>query len=52
MDPSDAIQIITLIILLILSGVFSSAETALTTVSKIKMRSLADEGNKRAASYI
>lgn len=52
MDPSDAIQIITLIILLILSGVFSSAETALTTVSKIKMRSLADEGNKRAATVL
>jgi CBS domain containing-hemolysin-like protein len=32
----------------LLSAFFSSAETALTTVNKIKMRTLADEGNKRA----
>ena len=43
-----AVQIIVLIILLLLSAFFSSAETALTTVNKIKMRTLADEGNKRA----
>lgn len=48
MDSSDAIQIIILIILLALSGFFSSAETALTTVNKIRMRSLAEDGNKRA----
>lgn len=52
MDPSDAIQAIQFVILLILfllSAFFSSAETALTTVSKIRMRSLADDGNKKAA---
>ena len=48
MDTSAAIQIIVLIILLFLSAFFSSAETSLTTVSKIKMRSLAEEGDKRA----
>lgn len=48
MDTSAAIQIIVLIILLLLSAFFSSAETCLTTVNKIKMRSLADEGNKKA----
>ncbi len=61
MDPSAAIlsapatggqipvfQIVVLIILLLLSAFFSSAETALTTVNKIRIRSLADEGNKRA----
>lgn len=48
MDSSDSIQFIILILLLMLSAFFSSAETALTTVSKIRMRSLADEGNKRA----
>ena len=52
MDSSDAIQFIILIVLLLLSGFFSSAETALTTVSKIKLRSLADEGNKRAADVL
>ncbi len=48
MDTSAVIQIIVLIILLALSAFFSSAETSLTTVNKIKMRSLAEEGNKRA----
>lgn len=52
MDPSDAIQFILLFILLMLSSFFSSAETALTTVSKIKMRSLAEDGNKRAATVL
>lgn len=48
MDPSDVATIIIIFILLVLSALFSSAETALTTVSKIKIRSLAEEGNKRA----
>lgn len=52
MDPSDAIQFVILFILLLLSAFFSSAETALTTVSKIKMRSLAEDGNKRAATVL
>lgn len=48
MDSGDVTQLIILIILLLLSAFFSSAETALTTVNKIRMRSLADEGSKRA----
>ena len=54
MDPSaaTAIQFIVLIILLLLSAFFSSAETSLTTVNKIRMRSLAEEGNKRAKTVI
>ena len=52
MDPSAAIQIIVLIILLFGSAFFSSAETALTTVNKIKMRSLAEEGDKKAKMVI
>ncbi len=62
MDPSAAIQsaaqqgvglqVVILVILLGLSAFFSSAETALTTVNKIKMRSLADDGNKRAKKVL
>lgn len=52
MDSSDAIQILILILLLALSAFFSSAETALTTVNKIRMKVLADEGNKRAATVL
>ena len=48
LDSSAVIQIIILIILLGLSAFFSSAETSLTTVNKIRLRSLAEEGNTRA----
>lgn len=37
-----------LAILIALSAFFSSAETAMTTVNKIKVRTLADNGDKRA----
>lgn len=49
MDPSDTYQIIILLILLALSAFFSSNETALMSVNRIRLRSLADEGNRRAA---
>lgn len=52
MDSSDVTQLIILFILLLLSGFFSSAETALTTVNKIRLRYLAEEGNKRAATTL
>lgn len=48
MDSGDATQLIVLLILLLLSAFFSSAETAMTTVNKIHIMALADEGNKRA----
>ncbi len=49
-DTGTIIQFIILIILVLLSGFFSSAETALTTVNRIRMRSLEEEGNRRAAT--
>ncbi len=52
MDSSDATRLIILFILLLLSAFFSSAETALTTVNKIRMRTLAEEGNKRARTVL
>lgn len=48
MDPSSAVQLIVILILLILSAFFSSAETAFTTVNHIHIRSLVEAGNKRA----
>ena len=45
-------MIIILIILVLLSAFFSSAETALTTVNKHKMRSLADDGDKSAKKVL
>lgn len=48
MSTSSITMIIILLILIILSAFFSSAETALTTVSKITIRSMIEEGNKKA----
>lgn len=52
MDPETIVQIVILIILLFLSSFFSSAETAFSTVSRLKMESLAEEGNKKAALVV
>lgn len=48
MSTSSLTMLIILLILIILSAFFSSAETALTTVSKITIRSMIEEGNKKA----
>ena len=52
MGPSETGQLIAVIILLCLSAFFSSSETALTTVNQIRMRTLADNGDKRAARVL
>ena len=48
MDPSVATQFLILIVLLALSAFFSSSETALSTVNRIRVRTLIEEGNKKA----
>ena len=52
MASDDAIQFGLLILLLLLSAFFSSAETAMTTVNKIRIKTLADEENKRAQTLL
>ncbi len=52
MDSSGPIQIVTLIILIFLSGFFSSAETAFVSCNKARIRSLADDGDKKAARVL
>lgn len=48
MDTDGVIQLFGLLILVMLSAFFSSAETSLTTVNRVRLRALADDGNKRA----
>ena len=48
MDTATIIQGIILVVLLGLSAFFSSAETSLTTINPIKVRTLIEKGNKRA----
>ena len=52
MDSSGPIQISVLIILIFLSGFFSSAETAFVSCNKARIRSLADDGDKKAARVL
>lgn len=46
MDSDVVSQIILLVVLLILSAFFSSAETAFTSVNKLRIRAEADDGSK------
>lgn len=52
MDLDSVIQIAALVILLAFSAFFSSAETALTTVNKIRVRNLAENGSRRAKTIL
>lgn len=45
-------QLIILILLLLLSAFFSSAETAFTTANRIRMRTLAEGGNRQAVRVL
>lgn len=48
-SPAVIFQLVILILLIVLSAFFSSAETAFSSTNRIKMRTLAEEGNKTAA---
>ena len=52
MDTTGVIQLIVIFVLIGLSAFFSSAETAFTTVNRVRMKALADEGNSRAAAAL
>ena len=52
MDSSHIGQLLTIILMVFLSAFFSSSETALTTVNKIRMKTLAENGDKRAAKVL
>ena len=48
MDTTGVIQLVSLAILVFLSAFFSSAETAFSTVNRVKLRALAEENHKGA----
>lgn len=48
MDTDGVMRLFALLILVVLSAFFSSAETSLTTVNRVRLRTLADDGNRRA----
>ena len=52
MDSGDVIQLLIIGGLLSVSAFFTSAETALTSVDKLRMQSLAEEENRRAKTVL
>lgn len=48
MDTAGAIQIVSVAVLILLSAFFSSAETAFSTVNRVRLRTLAEEDHKGA----
>ena len=52
MDSHSTGPIIAMIVLVILSGYFSATETAFTSLNRIKVKNLANDGNKRAARVL
>lgn len=52
MDPASSMQIIALIILVLLSAFFSGTETAFTSFNKTRMKTLAQDGNRKAKAVM
>ena len=52
LETSDILQLVILVLLLSASAFFSSAETALMTSNKLRIRNLAENGDKRAEKVL
>ena len=52
MDTDGVIQLIIILVLVLVSAFFSSSETALTTANKVRLKALADDGNKKAQTAL
>ena len=52
MDTDGVIQLFSVLVLVFLSAFFSSAETSLTTANRVRLKALADEGNRRAQTAL
>ena len=52
MDTDNLGPIIILIILIAFSSFFSATETAFSTINKIRMKNMANNGNKKAAAVL
>ena len=52
MDPAGSMQVVALVILVLLSAFFSGTETAFTSFNKTRMKTLAQDGNKKAVAVM
>ncbi len=49
LDANSISMIVAIVILIMMSGLFSATETAFNTFNRVRMKNLASDGNKRAA---
>ncbi len=49
MTTGSWVQIVCLVLLILFSAFFSASETAFTSLNKIRLKTIADDGNKKAA---
>ncbi len=52
MDPAAIWSLVALIILIVLSAIFSASETAYSTASRTRLQTYVEDGNKRAKSVL
>ena len=50
MTTGSWVQIVCLVLLILFSAFFSASETAFTSLNKIRLKTMADDGNKKAAT--
>ena len=48
MDPDSTILLIVLVAMVVMSGYFSATETAFTSLNRIRLKSRAENGDKKA----
>ena len=52
MDSSSIGIIVALVLLVIVSAYFSATETAFSSLNKIRLRNMADDGNRKAEATL
>lgn len=52
MDNSDILRIVLVVVMMIFSALFSSTETAFSSVNKLRLKNYAAQGNKKAAKAL
>lgn len=52
MDDSNSSLLLSILILIVLSGIFSATETAYSSLNRIRLKNMAEDGNKRAQTTL
>lgn len=52
MSSRDSLRVLALIVLILMSGMFSAAETAFSCASKVRLKSMANDHNAKAAKVL